>query len=290
MDPVFTPAVAATVGSAALGAGGNMAGSVLNAGANIYQDHINRYVNAGMANSMRGAPTAASQYQVDAGRAGQGYIDQGAQAAGAAYSPYTQAGSTAVGGLGAYQDAGASALQQQQALAGLLGPEAQQQAIQMLQASPQYQSMVQQGEAAILQNASATGGLRGGNTQAMLAQFRPQMLSQLINQQYERLGGLSALGQQTGMGVAGLGANAAAGTAGVAQTAGAQKAAIEGDIGAAQSGASMDEAKLKAQAEAPQYAQQGSDSFWGGIGNAAGEAAKVAFIPGYGLGKTFGWW
>ena len=55
--------------------------------------------------------------------------------------------------------------------------------------------MVQQGQDAILQNASAIGGLRGGNTQAALAQFRPALLSQLIAEQYNRLGGLSSLGQ-----------------------------------------------------------------------------------------------
>jgi len=55
--------------------------------------------------------------------------------------------------------------------------------------------MVRQGENALLQNASATGGLRGGNVQSALAQYRPQILSDLINQQYGRLGGLSQMGQ-----------------------------------------------------------------------------------------------
>ena len=45
-------------------------------------------------------------------------------------------------------------------------------------------------------NAAATGGLRGGNTQRALAQFRPALLSQLINQRYEQLGGLSGQGLQ----------------------------------------------------------------------------------------------
>ena len=51
--------------------------------------------------------------------------------------------------------------------------------------------MVRQGEEAILQGASATGGLRGGNVQAALAQFRPAMLNRFVQQQYERLGGLT---------------------------------------------------------------------------------------------------
>jgi len=48
---------------------------------------------------------------------------------------------------------------------------------------------------AILQNAAATGGLRGGNVQSALSRFRPEVLSSLINQQYQRLGGLTSLGQ-----------------------------------------------------------------------------------------------
>lgn len=112
--------------------------------------------------------------------------------------------------LAPYMQAGQGALGQQQALLGLAGPEAQQAAIAQLEQSPQFQAMVQQGEEAMLQNASATGGLRGGNTQAALAQFRPAMLSQLIQQQMAQLGGLSGMGQQGAMGVAGMGQQGAA--------------------------------------------------------------------------------
>jgi hypothetical protein len=110
-----------------------------------------------------------------------------------------------------YVTAGTGALGGQQALLGLGGAGAQQQAIAGIEGSPQFQAMTQQGEGAILQNAAATGGLRGGNVQAALAQFRPQLLSDLINQQYSRLGGLTAMGQNaaTNQGSAGqmLGAN-----------------------------------------------------------------------------------
>lgn len=88
-------------------------------------------------------------------------------------------------------------LEAQRNLIGLNGIEAQQTAISNLEQSPQLQAMIQQGEDAILQNASATGGLRGGNTQAALAQFRPQMLSNLIQQQYQNLGGITTLGQNS---------------------------------------------------------------------------------------------
>jgi hypothetical protein len=105
-----------------------------------------------------------------------------------------------------YAQAGRDALAQQRALAGLDGPEAQQAALSQLENSPQFQSMVQQSEQGILANASATGGLRGGNTQQALAQNRPQLLSQLIDQQYGRLGGLAGAGQQGSQFTSGLGA------------------------------------------------------------------------------------
>ncbi len=108
-----------------------------------------------------------------------------------------------------YVTAGAGAMGQQQALIGLQGADAQKQAIAGFEQSPLFQSLTQQGENAILQNASATGGLRGGNVQAALAQFRPQALNSLIEQQYGRLGGLSTLGQASAAGQASSGMQSA---------------------------------------------------------------------------------
>lgn len=105
-----------------------------------------------------------------------------------------------------YVDTGTNALQKQGDLIGLNGNDSQANAISALMSSPQFTSAIQSGENAILQNASATGGLRGGNTQAALAQFRPALLSSLINDQYARLGGLASIGQNaaTFQGNAGL--------------------------------------------------------------------------------------
>lgn len=99
-----------------------------------------------------------------------------------------------------YISAGTGALTQQQALIGLGGPEAQQQAIAGFEQSPLFQSITQQGENAILQRASATGGLRGGNVNLALSQFRPQALNALIEQQYGRLGGIAQIGQASAAG------------------------------------------------------------------------------------------
>lgn len=111
--------------------------------------------------------------------------------------------------LAPYSAAGQQAIGAQGALAGLGGNDAMAAAVNQIQMGPQFQALAQQGENAILQNASATGGLRGGNTNAALARFRPELLSQLIEQQYQRLGGIAGQGLQAG----GLLANAGTGAA-----------------------------------------------------------------------------
>jgi len=157
--------------------------------------------------------------------------------------PYVEAGTGAIEGLEPFAAAGVPALQAQQALLGLAGPEAQRQAIQQLSTSPQMQALVEQGENALLQRASATGGLRGGNVQAALAQFRPQLLSELIGQQYSRLGGLTALGQETTSNLARLGQASAAGTGAASQESGANIASLLAQQGAAQAGAQIAQGK-----------------------------------------------
>lgn len=121
-----------------------------------------------------------------------------------------------------YVEAGQPALEGQQALLGTLGAERQRAAISGIEGSELFQGLVRQGEEAMLQRASATGGLRGGNVQAALAQFRPQMLSQAINEQYERLGGMVSLGQRSAVGV---GAEGSATGARIAELMGRQGAA-----------------------------------------------------------------
>lgn len=136
------------------------------------------------ANTAAGAQTQSSQAQIEESRRQFNAIQE-------LLKPYTQAGTGALAG--------------QQALLGLSGADAQRQAISGIESSPQMQALTQQGENALLQNASATGGLRGGNLQAALAKFRPQLLSQLIQQQYTNLGGLTSVGQNAAAGVGNAG-------------------------------------------------------------------------------------
>lgn len=83
------------------------------------------------------------------------------------------------------------------------GSDAQKAAIAAIEQGSEFTELAKQGETGILANASATGGLRGGNTQGALAQFRPSLLNSLINQQYERLGSLSGMGMSSILGGAG---------------------------------------------------------------------------------------
>jgi hypothetical protein len=134
-----------------------------------------------------------------------------------------------------YVQGGNTALTAQLNLIGLGGETLQERAINQLAEGPQMDALVQQGENAIRQNASATGGLRGGNTQAALAQFRPQMLSQLIDSQYAKYAGLSNMGQ-----------NSAAMTGQAGMETGNQISQLLQQQGAAQAGALLAGGKAQA--------------------------------------------
>lgn len=96
-----------------------------------------------------------------------------------------------------YVGSGRRALGDYQALAGMINPRVQQAAIDDLQKGAEYRSLTKQGEKAILANASATGGLRGGDVQGSLADYRSNLLSSLIERQLNRTGGLAQMGQNS---------------------------------------------------------------------------------------------
>ena len=108
---------------------------------------------------------------------------------------------------------------------GLGGADAQKTAIDGIRAGPEFAALNRQGEEAILANASATGGLRGGNTQSALATFRADTLAKLIEQQFGRVGQVTQVGQNA----AGMGGNAIGNAAaGIAQLLGAKASALGG--------------------------------------------------------------
>jgi hypothetical protein len=124
--------------------------------------------------------------------------------------PWLTAGQGALGGL--------------QALLGLSGNDAQQAAITGIQNSPQFASLDRAGTQAILQNAAATGGLRGGNVQSSLYNNRADLLAQLIDQQFSRLAGVSGAGASVGANLGQLGAGAANAISGLFGQQGAARA------------------------------------------------------------------
>lgn len=90
-------------------------------------------------------------------------------------------------------------------LLGLNGADVQAAAIEQLKGSPGFTSRYDTGVDTILQNASATGGLRGGNTQTGLAQFGSSLLDDVIQRQLGGLGGLIQTGSGTAMNLGQLG-------------------------------------------------------------------------------------
>lgn len=208
------PALAVAGIGAAAGIGGSMLGASATKKA---------------AKTAAAAETQAAQLTVDEARAAREQMRE-------LLAPYTSAGTGALAGM--------------LDLAGINGDPAQADAISGIEGSPIFQALAMQGEDAILQNASATGGLRGGNVQGSLAQFRPAMLNQQIEQQYAKLAGLTQLGQNSAAGVGNAGLSAA-------QMAGQ----AFGNMGTAQAGAAL----ASGRANAGMYSNIGSS-----IGNLAG--------------------
>lgn len=112
------------------------------------------------------------------------------------YAPYRTAG---LGGLTGLAD-----------LVGVNGSEAQRAGLVNIESSPALAAVIRQGEDAVLQNASATGGLRGGNIQRSLADFRADAFVDQLNQQIARLAGLAGIGQGSTNAVSQFGAQKAA--------------------------------------------------------------------------------
>jgi hypothetical protein len=152
-----------------------------------------------------------------------------------------------------YIEAGNTSLTSQLALLGLGGEEAQQKAISGIEQSPLFKTLARQGEESLLQNASATGGVRGGNTARILAEYRPTLLKNEIESQYSKLAGLTNVGQAAAAGQAAYGAQNSGNIGNILTgigTAGAQSALLSG----------LSQSKL-----------------YGNIGNAAGLAAYGYF-------------
>ena len=159
--------------------------------------------------------------------------------------PYIEAGKPDL--TQPYIGAGPGALQAMQGLAGLRGAGEQQAAINQIQQGAQFQELARQGEQGILQNAAATGGLRGGNVQAALSQFRPALLNQLIESQYGKLAGLTQLGSTSSENLLRLGQASAAGVGAAGQQSAQNIGNLMSAQGAAQASGIIGAANAQAQ-------------------------------------------
>jgi hypothetical protein len=195
------------------------------------------------------AKAAGEAADIQSGAAQAGIEEQRRQfdALQAILKPYVEVGAPAMARFQAYGEAGPKAFEQQQALAGVLGPERQAAAIAEIEQGAGFQARVRSGEEALLQRASATGGLRGGNIQAALAQFRPQMLEQEIERQYGRLGGFSDIGRETEANLLKIGQASAAGVGAQGITTGTNVANLLAQQGAARAGGEIGQARAYGQ-------------------------------------------
>lgn len=113
------------------------------------------------------------------------------------------------------------------------GASSQQAAIDQIKAGPYYQSLYRNGEQALLSNASATGGLRGGNMQGALYSLGADTLNAAIQQQLANLGGIAGMGQGAAGAVGNLGAGTANSISSLTQNTGATQGAAALARGAA---------------------------------------------------------
>lgn len=124
-----------------------------------------------------------------------------------------------------YTEAGSSSLAAQQNLLGLNGSIAQSTVINGIQNGSNFQLLNQAGQNSVLQNAAATGGIRGGNVQSSLANYSSNLLNNLVQQQYSNLGGLTSIGQNAAAGVGNAGMSNANQISGLLQSQGSANAA-----------------------------------------------------------------
>lgn len=93
------------------------------------------------------------------------------------------------------REAGLGALEQQQALIGLSGQEAQQAALGGLEVSAGQQFIRDRAQKNLLRNQAAIGGLGGGNVRTALVEQGAGFAQQDIQNQFGRLGQIAGQGQ-----------------------------------------------------------------------------------------------
>lgn len=172
--------------------------------------------------------------------------------------------------LAPFREAGVGALREQQALLGLGGRGAQEEAFGRFTDSPGQAFLRQRGEQALLRNQAAIGGLGGGRVREALQQQGIGVAQQDLQNQLARLSSLSEAGR-------------GATTAGIGQA--AQIGQQLGQIGQAQAGGILGAQQARAQT-AGQFAGAGLGALAGG--GLLGKRAETAFGGTAGAGALLG--
>lgn len=195
--------------------------------------------------------------------------------------------------LAPFRQAGVSALQQQQALLGLSGAPAQEEAFAAFNESPGQKFLRERGQRNLLRNASAIGGLGGGNVRSALVQQGVGFAQQDFQNQFGRLASLSGAGQSAAGGIG----QGALGTAGQVGQFGAQAASNIGNLqqqgAAARASGILGQQQAEAQATGQVLGLGGTIlgglAGLGGLGGLGGAAAPAnALVPGFNTGALSG--
>lgn len=144
-----------------------------------------------------------------------------------------------IGGFQPFLGAGTGALEQQQRLLGLLGPEQQESAFGAFRQSPGQQFLQERGQRSLLRGASAIGGIGGGRVREALVQQGVGFAQQDFGNFFNRLQGLAGGGLQAAGGIGRLAAGAGRSIAGLFGTRGQARAS--GILGAQQAEARTSE-------------------------------------------------
>lgn len=135
---------------------------------------------------------------------------------------------------------GTPAFEQQQALSGALGPEAQAEAFANFQEDPGTAFLKEQGLRLIESGAGATGGLGGGDRLRELTKFSQGLALQNLGSRFNQLGAVTGTGLTAAQALGGVSGGAASGISQALQAAGAGKAAgITGSAAGLRAGAKM---------------------------------------------------
>lgn len=222
----------------ALQGGLNSQIGALNQGFGGAENALNAYGSQALGASNQGFSQGRNDLSNAMGAA-QGSIGQGigllANAQNQGLGRIDQSTGQAINYLNPYASTGAEAQQREAALSGALGNQAQQQAIAGFMESPGQKFLRERQEQALLRNASATGGLRGGSTLSALQEQASGIAAQQQQQQLENMRNIAQRGQQ------------AAGQQGqFAQTGGVSGANLIGQIAGQQAGLLGQQAGLQA--------------------------------------------